>query len=363
MTKFISGLELSRLYYKKEIKPILDNNFPSLKYAAALIGWGSEVLGFDTAQSRDHHWGPRVILFLSEKDFSKLSEKINKTLSEKLPYEFLGCSTNFSKPESNGVRRPEKIKTGPVDHMVDIFTVKSFIKLRLEFNSDKNIKNIDWLTFPQQRLLEIVSGAVYFDNLKELSKIRSKFAYYPKDIWLYLLASQWMKISQEEAFVGRTGEVGDELGSQNVAARLVREIMKLCFLMEKKYYPYSKWFGTAFSKLKIAKQLSPILKNVMIAKTWKQREKELSKAYTIVANKHNSLHITKILDAKTSYYYGRPYLVIHADRFATVIRERIQDKEIKAIKLIGSVDQFTDSVDISNDLGLRQNLGTVYSSL
>jgi hypothetical protein len=58
--------------------------------------------------------------------------------------------------------------------------------------------------------------------------------------------------SQEEPFVARTGDVGDELGSQVIAGRLVRALMQLCFLMERRYAPYSKWFGTGFSRLSIA---------------------------------------------------------------------------------------------------------------
>ena len=56
-----------------------------------------------------------------------------------------------------------------------------------------------------------------------------KLNYYPRDVWLYMLAAQWKRISQEEAFVGRAGDTGDELGSQVVAARMVREIIKRRF--------------------------------------------------------------------------------------------------------------------------------------
>jgi hypothetical protein len=47
---------------------------------------------------------------------------------------------------------------------------------------------------------------------------------------------------------GRCAEVGDELGSRVVAARLVREVMHLAFLLEQQYLPYSKWLGTAFAR-------------------------------------------------------------------------------------------------------------------
>src|SRR5215211_7398785 len=110
--EFIPGLKLCRLFYEKEVRPILNKEFPNLRYSAAVIGWGSEVLGFDTPISRDHHWGPRVLLFLSEKDYPKLNDKISKALSLHLPYDFMGYSTNYSKPEPNGVRHPIRINRG-----------------------------------------------------------------------------------------------------------------------------------------------------------------------------------------------------------------------------------------------------------
>ena len=51
---FISGLELSEALYQDEVKPILDERYPELRYSTAYIGGGSDVLCFDTAQSMDH---------------------------------------------------------------------------------------------------------------------------------------------------------------------------------------------------------------------------------------------------------------------------------------------------------------------
>ena len=107
-------------------------HFPDLKYSAALFGWGSETLGYDT-QFRGIIIGARVLIFLSETDHPVFKEKIDKALSENLPYEFLGYSTNFSKAEANGVRHPIAVTSGPVNHMVNIFTTKSFFEMRLNF--------------------------------------------------------------------------------------------------------------------------------------------------------------------------------------------------------------------------------------
>ena len=361
MPKFIPGLKLCELFYQREVRPILNKELPNLRYSAAVLGWGSEVLGLDTPISRDHHWGPRVLLFLNQQDHPKLKDTISKSLSNHLPYEFMGYSTNFSEPEPNGVRHPVRINHGPVNHMVQIFALKSFFEARLGFDPSKKIGVTDWLTVPQQRLLEVVSGEVYHDGLGQLQKIRAKLRFYPRDVWLYLMAAQWARISEEEAFVGRAGDTGDELGSRVVAARIVREIMKLAFLMEQQYAPYSKWLGTAFGRLKVGKKLTPVLRDVLGAKTWKAREKKLAQAYAIVASRHNALKITETLPAKATKYYSRPYVVIHGDRFADSIREAIRDPKVKSLPInLGSIDQFIDNPDVIQQLHVGRRLGVIY---
>ncbi len=331
MPKFIPGLKLSELFYREAVKPILESEFPSLKYSAGLTGSGSEVLGYDTPQSTDHHWGPRMLLFLSENDYKRSKEWIWRVLSERLPYKFRGYSTNFGKPDRFGVRLLEEIKSGPVNHLIEIFTVRSFFKKYLNFDPHKEIKTSDWLRFPEHRLLEIAKGKIFHDDL-DLNKIRKKFAYYPRDIWLHLLSLQWYRISQEEAFVSRCGDVGDELGSRLIASRQVNRLMKLCFLMEREYAPYSKWFGTAFCELRSSEKLIPLFNKVLEAQSWKEREKNLSQAYEEVAKLHNQLKITKTMKTRVSEFYKRPYLIIHAKNFGDEIRKPIVDREVIEIQ-------------------------------
>ena len=332
MPKFIPGLKLSELFYTEVVMPILDSEFPNLRYSAGLIGSGSEVLGYDTQQSTDHHWGPRMLLFLSENDYEKNKDKLWVVLSERLPYKFRGYPTNFGKPDEFGVQLLEEIRKGPVNHRVEIFTIRSFFKEYLYFDPHREVKTSDWLRFPEHKLLTITKGKIFHDALN-LDKTRKRFNYYPRDIWLHLLSLQWYRISQEEPFMGRCGDVGDELGSKIIASRLVKNLMKLCFLMEKTYAPYSKWFGTAFSELKSTKKLIPIFNQVLTTQSWKEREEHLSQAYTEVARLHNKLRITKTMNTEVSTFHNRPYLIIHAKNFSDEIKKIIVDKEIKEIPL------------------------------
>src|SRR5262245_22741027 len=97
MPEFIPGLELCGRFYREIVRPILDSEFPGLVHSAAMVHSGSEVLGFDTARSTDHNWGPHVDLYLSEADYPRFAEAIAETLRHKLPYQFAGYSTNFVK--------------------------------------------------------------------------------------------------------------------------------------------------------------------------------------------------------------------------------------------------------------------------
>jgi Domain of unknown function (DUF4037) len=361
VASYIPGLELSELFYSEAVRPALEADFPGVRYSAAVIGPGSEVLGYDTPLSMDHHWGPRLLLFLSEADYGSYAAQIADALSRKLPYTFRGYPTNFGVPDEIGVRLLEAISSGPINHRVEIFTVRSFFEEYLGLDPGKDIRPADWLTFPEHRLLTCTTGRVFHDGLGELGRVRERIRYYPRDVWLYLLASQWQKVSQEEAFMGRCGDVGDELGSRLIAARLVQHLMRLCFLMERKYAPYAKWFGTAFSRLDCAPALAPVFDRVLASSSWQEREEHLSEAYRLVAEKHNALGITRPLDTEVTRYHERPYLVIHSDLFVREIRKSISDWEIKSIgPTIGSVSQFADSTDVTDDLALCRKLKVLY---
>ena len=361
MPEFIPGLQLSELYYQEAVKPILEAAFPQLVYSASLIGPGSEVLGYDTPQSMDHNWGPKVLLFVTADDHERYQQAIREVLSQQLPYEIYGISTNFDPPDTNGIQSLEKIDAGPVNHLVSVHTIQAYFEQALGVNPYQDMQTPAWLTIPEQKLLEVTAGKVFFDGLNELAQVQQKFSYYPHDIWLYILASQWGRIAQEEAFMGRCGDVGDELGSQLVAARMVRELMRLCFIMEKRYVPYTKWYGTAFSHLRSTLDLAPLLREVLLAHTWKEREACLSKAYERVAHLHNQSGITEPLAPHVSHYYGRPYLVIHGGSYVEAIMAQIQDPTVKNIPdAIGSINQLVDSTDVLTNLSLTKKLQALF---
>ena len=316
MTDFIPGLQLSEALYREAVAPILAREFPGLVHSAARIGTGSDVLGFDTVRSTDHEWGPRLLLFLSEPDAATQGPAIVETLRHTLPREIRGYPTNFGPTDEAGISVLQPVETGPVEHKVEVTTLSRFLQERLGITSAHELDVLDWLTFSEQALLEVTAGAVFHDGLGTLAETRGLLTYYPHDIWLHLLAAQWARISQQEPFVGRTGEVGDELGSALIAADLVQDVMRLGFLMERRYAPYSKWFGSAFARLDVRRAAETAPRRGLAARGWHDRQQHLVHAYEIIAAMHNDLGITEPLSTQASQFHGRPFLVIQAGEFA-----------------------------------------------
>jgi hypothetical protein len=344
---FVPGLELSRRFYEEAVRPVMRARFGDLPHTAARVGAGSEVLGFDTARSADHEWGPRLQVFLRPRDVGlDLAGVLSGVLSDELPKTFYGYPTNFA-PTDNERVRSMALTDGPVFHRVDVTSLDAWFAGNLGFDPRGEVTTFDWLATPTQTLAEVTAGAVFHDGLGELAPARARLAWYPDEVWRYVLACQWGRLSQEEAFVGRCGEVGDELGSAVVAARQVRDLMRLSLLMHRRYPPYGKWLGSAFARLGCAS--TPALTAALAATTWHDRENHLATAYSAVARLHNELGLTEPLDVRTRPYHDRPYQVLHAERFAEALVAGLT--ELRALPLTGAVDQFADSTDLLGDRG------------
>jgi hypothetical protein len=313
----------------------------------------------------DHDWRPAVLIFLRDEDFH-LAESIHSLMSYSLPHLFYGYPTHSvpAPDEPEGTSVMQSTTEYPIEHSVWALTLRRFLWHHLRWDIDQPLAAADWLTMPSQVLRGITSGAVYHDGVGELTRLRQQLAWYPLDVWLYLLAAGWQRIENEEHLMGRTGDVGDELGSSIIGARLVRDLMNLCFLMEKQYAPYPKWFGSAFKQLKCAAELTPLLWCVQRAETWQQREAALSQADSEVARMHNALGITAHLPETVSNFRPtRPFQVIHGDVFANAIVAQIQDEALKRIArlpLIGSIDQVSDSSELRSEILWREKLLTLY---
>ncbi|MDR3035866.1 MAG: DUF4037 domain-containing protein [Kitasatospora sp.] len=349
---FLPGLQLAGEYYAQVVRPLLDETFPGLPHSAARLGEGSEVLGFDTQRSTDHDWGPRLQIFLADGDTARYATGITAMLAGRLPAGFRGYPTAYELTADPG---------GGARHRVEVTGLGAWLAGWLGFDPRRAVTLLDWLATPTQRLAEMTGGAVFHDGLGELGPARARLAWYPGDVWRYVLACQWQRIAQEEGFPGRCAETGDELGSAVVTARLVRDLMRLALLMHRRDPPYSKWLGTAFARLPDASRLGPALAAAVSATRWPDRERSLVQALEAAAARHNDLGLTAPLDITARGFFDRPYQVLEAGRFVTALREAIRDPRIRRLPATGAVDQFADSTDALRRVeSTRAMVATIY---
>jgi hypothetical protein len=339
-----AGIELSRRFYDEVVGPWLARAFPGLPHAAALIGYGSELLGFDDAMSQDHNWGPRVWLFLTEADFAAHADAIVAGFADVAPAEFLGARIGF-------FNRPHLSGDGPgwrsdPRHGLEARTIESTLLGLLALDIDEPRDNLGWLGLADQRLLTFTAGAVFHDDDGRLTALRARLATPPRDVSLYKLACQWRRIAEEQAFVGRTGQRGDEIGSRVIAARLARDAMRMAFLIEGRYAPYPKWFGSAFAQLPCAAELAPLLERALAAADWKSREAALAEAYLALARLHRARGWPGDFEPAIGPYFSRPFTVINADAIGEAIRREIADPALRALPVIGALDQVTDATPV-----------------
>lgn len=339
MGQFRSAGELGVGFHADVIAPLVGD----AGYAAGLLGWGSDVLGYDTERSMDHGWGPRVVVLVDQ----DAVENVRRRVQTGLPDEYEGQAVRFGWDQHE-----------PTNH-VTVATVGDWLRGHLGFDASQGIGYDDWLVTPQQQILGVVAGRVYADDGR-LAAVREALAWYPDQLWRWMLACQWSRIAQEEAFVQRTYEVGDELGSRVVTARLVRDVMRLVFLQSRTYAPYAKWLGTAFARLGHPDGLDQALADAVAAADFTERERALVTAYELVARRHNALGITAELDPSPRPYFDRPAMVLAAARFVHACLVTVTDERVRSFGLIGSIDQFADNTDLLSNPAAYRRLIDVY---
>lgn len=353
---FMPGLELSALLFRTAIEPLLAHHAPGLPYAAGLIGAGSEVIGFDTERSTDHDWGPRLMLFLAPQDLPVWQARLHDLFRHELPPTVAGYSTNFAaSPEEEGISlMADPATVGTIEHRVLVTSAESWLTDQLAISSLDDLTPAAWLTLSEQRLLEATAGQIFRDNLGTITSIRRALAWYPDDVWRYRLAAQWKRLDQLEPFVGRCGEVGDDIGSHLVAMTLVRDVMRLAFLLERRYAPYPKWFGTGFSRLEMAPVLQPHLNAARYSTAWREREAGIYAAQRVLAERQNELELTEWIDPSARSFFSRPFQVMFGGRFADALLATISDPAIRGLPpYLGGIDQYIDSTDALNATSLH----------
>lgn len=232
--------------------------------------------------------------------------------------------------------------------LIFIRTVDGFLEERLGTSRLSDLRPADWLAFSEHRLLSLNAGELFVDGLGMRERL-APLRYYPREVRLYLIASSWDIIASEQAFPRRCGDCGDGIGARILCARICERLMRLCFLYRETYAPYSKWFGTAFSRLDVGGALKEALRTALSAEAPEEREKHLVRAQALTAELHNESGVTPPVDFRVEGYFGRDIRVIRAERFAEAASEALRGTALEGVPLIGSMSQAGGLSNFSDD--------------
>ena len=145
----MKGLELSRGFYNEYGRPVLMAQFSSVLplISVGLMGSGSECLGYDDEVSRDHDFEPGFCIFIPDESvLDRRTAFLLERAYAKLPKEYLG------------VKRSPLSPVGGNRH--GVIPLSSFVREKTG-TPDGKLTIGNWLTVPEQSLLELTNGEVF----------------------------------------------------------------------------------------------------------------------------------------------------------------------------------------------------------
>ena len=307
----MKGLELSRLYFEQLGMPMLTGKFPDLvpRVAAGMSGQGSDCLGFDDEQSRDHDFGPAFCLWLTDTDFDDYGEALQREY-DALPQSFMGYKRNTS---ARGVGRVGVMRTS------DFY--RYFIGCPAVPES-----LMKWLRIQEHFLATCTSGAVFHDELGEFTAIRNGLLpCYPEDIRKKKLAARAASMAQSGQYnFGRMMRRGDIFGARLALGEFLNSALSMLYLLNFRYEPFYKWQFTGAEGLIAMEEALPFLKDIAASST---RRDDKALFYNVEAA--SAIAISALREQGLTEATG-DYLEPHAHS----ILSHIEDEEIRKLHVM-----------------------------
>ena len=306
----MNGLELSGAFYEECGRPMLEAQFSRLLpfLAVGLFGAGSECLEYDDAVSRDHDFEPGFLILLpDEETVSRRDEFLLERAYAKLPKVF------------GGVEREKVSPVGGARHGVT--RTAAFFDKTLGA-PDGRLSLRQWLTLPEQALLEATNGAVFFDDWGEVSRIRETLSYFPEDVRRKRLAGQLLLMGQAGQYNHpRCLAHGERAAARLAAHEFVKSALSAVFLLERRYQPYYKWSFRALRSLPRGAELAEPLE-------------------ALLSGGEASEHIARVSSYVAALLRQDGLSEVSGDeleRHAYAVNDRIADGEVRNLHILAAV--------------------------
>lgn len=222
--KRLSGLERAEIV-AKYTSEFIKIKYPDLysRICLALVGVGSECLGFDDEISEDHDFSSRCQLFLDDSDYNIYRQDLEATLNI------------FCKDLETMISDLNNIN-------VEIMSIASFYKYYTLFEDGPKTES-EFRKVPMDLLCVATNGRVFLDNLGKFSATRNRLLnFYPEDIRLKKIAFQLNKMAQSGQYnYSRMIERRDTVAANIAQGEFIKHYLEFVHLLNKKYMPFYKW--------------------------------------------------------------------------------------------------------------------------
>lgn len=311
----MQGLELAREFFGKN-KIIFQQNFPQVytRMAFGLVGEGSECFGYDDEISKDHDFEPAFCIWLTEKDYKKYGEEIQKVY-EKLPKDFF--------------RDELKSQSAYGKNRRGVSSIESFYKNKTgDVKGPQTLR--DWLFVPEYSLAEAVNGEVFEDYSGKFSKIRKTLLKgYPEDVRKKKIAARAAMMAQSGQYNYRRCLLHGEEGAARLAlTEFVRHTIQMIYLLNNRYCPYYKWMFRGMKELPILTELSEGLTALLLAS---DTEENIQVKTAII--EQICLQVIEELKRQNLSNSESDYLETHAFD----VMKKIEDEELKTLHVMAGI--------------------------
>lgn len=313
----MTGLEMSKSYFNDYGKEMLNNEFPDImKYlSVGLVGSGSECLGYDDEISSDHDFEPGFCIFIPDESIiDRKTEFMLERAYSRLPKEYMGK------------KRANIAPVGGTRH--GIIRTRDFIKEKT--GTDDGILTIkEWISIPEQSLIEVTNGEIFFDNYGEMSKLRENLSYYPEDIRKKKLASSLLIMAQAGQYnYSRIVNHGERASAQLSVFEFVNACINVIFLLNRKYKPYYKWTFKALNNLDILSINSPLLEYLI---TTDNTDEMYEEKYRVIEGISSDIIDELINQGLSKAICG------DLEKHAYSVNDMIEDNEIRNMHILSAI--------------------------
>ena len=313
----MNGLELSERFFEECGRPMLEEQFPGLLplLAAGLFGGGSECMGFDDEQSCDHDFEPGFLILLPGEDVINRNSAFRlERAYAKLPKEFMGVRRSAIAPV--GGARHGVIRTA------EFFTEKVGA-------ADGVLSVSQWMTVPEQSLIEATNGKLFFDGRGEVTVIRESLSRFPDDIRKKKLAGSLLLMAQAGQYnylrCIRHGETG---AAQLAVAEFAKAAMHTAFLLNDAYMPYYKW---SFRAMRALPKLPLLAETLEVLLTTDNAPENAASKYDMIEDAASDVIEELQTQGLTKAICG------DLEKHAYSVNDTIEDGEIRNLHILAAI--------------------------